>query len=86
MAIKGGATMVQYRNKLDPLNDVLAEAAMLQEWLSDTGVPLLINDYVDVAFAVGASGVHLGQGDSSPVEARAKLGEDAITRPNSFYG
>lgn len=84
MAIKGGATMVQYRNKLDPLNDVLAEAAMLQEWLNDTDVPLLINDYVDVAFAVGASGVHLGQGDSSPAEARSKLGEDAIIGQTAF--
>ena len=84
MAVKGGATLVQYRNKHAPLNDVLAEAAMLQEGLSDTGVPLLINDYVDVAQAVGAAGVHLGQGDCSPQEARAKLGAEAIIGQTAF--
>ena len=84
MAVKGGVTLVQYRNKLDPINDVLAEAAMLQEWLAPTGVPLLINDYVDAAFAVGAAGVHIGQGDISPAEARQKLGRDAIIGLTAF--
>ena len=83
MAIKGGATMVQYRNKLEPMNDVLAEAAMLQEWMPEH-VPLLINDYPDVAQAVGASGVHLGQGDTSPIDARKLLGEEAIIGQTAF--
>ena len=77
--------MVQYRNKdVSQMQTILAEAAMLQEWLAPTGVPLLINDYVDVAFAIGADGVHLGQGDDDVIEARAKLGEAAIIGQTAF--
>lgn len=82
-AVKGGVTMVQYRNKNDPMNDILAEAAMLKEWLPDD-VPLLINDHVDAAFAIGAHGVHVGQGDVSPEQARARLGEHAIIGQTAF--
>lgn len=82
-ALRGGVTMVQYRNKLDPMPDILAEAAMLKEWMP-AGVPLLINDHIDVAFAVGADGVHLGQGDAAPAEARAKLGAEAILGQTAF--
>jgi len=84
MAAKGGATMIQYRNKTDPINDILAEAAMLKEWLVPLGVPLIINDHVEVAFAAGADGVHLGQGDGDPKEARARLGELAIIGQTAF--
>jgi len=83
VAVRGGVSMVQYRNKSDPMPDILAEAAMLQEWLPPE-VPLIINDHVDVALAVGASGVHLGQGDGSPEEAREKLGEEAIIGQTAF--
>ncbi|MBX2834891.1 MAG: thiamine phosphate synthase [Micavibrio sp.] len=84
-AAKGGATLIQYRNKdASQMQVILAEAAMLQEWLSPLGVPLLINDYVDVAFAVGAAGVHLGQGDDNPAEARARLGNQAIIGQTAF--
>jgi len=44
----------------------------------------LINDYVDIAFAVGADGVHVGQGDLSAAQARAKLGGDAIVGLTAF--
>lgn len=84
MAAKGGVTMVQYRNKHDPLPDILAEAAMLQEWLAPLHIPLIINDHIDAAFAVGAAGVHLGQEDSSPVAAREKLGVDAVIGQTAF--
>ena len=83
MAIQGGVTMVQYRNKHDPMNDILAEAAMLKEWMPEN-VPLIINDHIDAAQAVGADGVHLGQGDASPEEARAKLGSSAIVGQTAF--
>ena len=83
-AVRGGVTMVQYRNKLDPMPDILAETAMLHEWLAPENVPLIINDHIDVAQAVGAQGVHLGQGDASPEEARAKLGELAIIGQTAF--
>jgi thiamine-phosphate pyrophosphorylase len=46
--------------------------------LRPTGVPVIINDRVDLARALGAQGVHLGQGDTAPGEAREVLGEDAI--------
>lgn len=83
MAVRGGVTMVQYRNKKDPMNDMLAEAAMLKEWMPD-GVPFLINDHVEVAFAVGADGVHLGQGDTGPKAARDRLGDMAIIGQTAF--
>jgi thiamine-phosphate pyrophosphorylase len=48
------------------------------EVLRPTGVPVIINDRVDLARALGAQGVHVGQGDASPAEARRTLGDDAI--------
>ena len=75
--------MVQYRNKAGVMADILAEAAMLREWMPPE-IPLLINDYVEVAQAVGADGVHLGQGDASPLEARGILGAAAIIGQTAF--
>lgn len=83
-AVRGGAAMVQYRNKSDDRRMIAAQAAMLCEILAGTNVPFLINDYVDIALAVGADGVHLGQGDASPKEARALLGENAIIGQTAF--
>ncbi len=83
-AVKGGVTLVQYRNKGGEMPQIAAEAAMLSEMLSGTPVPFLVNDYVDIALAVGADGVHLGQGDASPIDARAKLGENAIIGQTAF--
>lgn len=83
-AVRGGVTMVQYRNKSSDMAHIMAEAAMLSELLKPEGVPFLINDHVDVAFAVGADGVHLGQGDVSVLEARTKLGPDAIIGQTAF--
>jgi thiamine-phosphate pyrophosphorylase len=83
-AVCGGVTMVQYRNKSEDMPVIMAEAAMLCELLKPLGVPFLVNDYVDVAFAVGADGVHLGQGDVSVADARAKLGDDVIVGLTAF--
>ncbi|MEZ5814092.1 MAG: thiamine phosphate synthase [Alphaproteobacteria bacterium] len=83
-AVRGGATMVQYRNKSGDMARITADAALLAEMLKPLGVPFLVNDYVDVAFAAGADGVHLGQGDASPEEARAKLGAGAIIGLTAF--
>ncbi len=76
--------MVQYRNKSGTIAQINADAAMLAELLKPLNIPFLVNDYVDVAFAVGADGVHLGQGDASAEEARAKLGADAIVGQTAF--
>ncbi|MCQ2348056.1 MAG: thiamine phosphate synthase [Paludibacteraceae bacterium] len=77
-AVKGGCTMVQLREKDLCTRDFIAQARAIQQVLNGTGVPLLINDRVDVALAIGADGVHLGQSDMSPVDARRLLGPDAI--------
>lgn len=82
-AVAAGVKMVQYRNKRDPLNDVIAEAVLLKDWMPD-GVPLLINDYVQVVHEMGADGVHIGQGDAAPEDARALLGDDAIIGVTAF--
>ena len=83
-AVAGGATMVQYRNKSDDMAQIHAEASMLSELLKTFDVPLIVNDHVDVAFAAGADGVHLGQGDASPEEARSQLGKLAIIGQTAF--
>jgi thiamine-phosphate pyrophosphorylase len=76
-AVRGGATMVQLRYKTGAA-EIMQAAREVIEVLRPTGVPVIINDRVDLARALGAQGVHLGQGDTSPATARATLGEDAI--------
>lgn len=77
-AVAGGATLVQLRDKAAE-GRALAEAARaLVAALAPTGVPLLVNDRVDVALAAGAQGVHLGQRDLAPGDARRMLGPGAI--------
>ncbi|NCT40454.1 MAG: thiamine phosphate synthase [Alphaproteobacteria bacterium] len=83
-AAQAGVTMVQYRDKSGDMPRILANAAMMAELLKAYNIPLLINDYVDVAVAASADGVHLGQGDSDPKEARATLGFDAIIGQTAF--
>jgi thiamine-phosphate pyrophosphorylase len=76
-AVRGGATMVQLRYK-SGTSEVMQSAREVIEVLRPTGVPVIINDRVDLARALGAQGVHVGQGDTPPSEAREVLGEDAI--------
>ncbi len=83
-AVRGGVTMVQYRNKSGNMPEVHAQSALLSELLKAEGIPFLINDHIDVAFAVEADGVHLGQGDASPQEARDKLGPNALIGQTAF--
>jgi len=77
-AIRGGTVMVQYREKFAPTAERLAQARNLQSICTAAGVPLLINDDVELAKRVGAAGVHLGQTDGSAAEARRLLGDNAI--------
>ncbi|MEJ2228682.1 MAG: thiamine phosphate synthase [Alphaproteobacteria bacterium] len=77
-ALKGGATMVQLREKNATTRAFLEEARALKALLAPLGVPLIINDRVDIALAVDADGVHVGQTDM-PVEAvRALVGAEKI--------
>lgn len=77
-AVKGGATMVQLRHKDADTRTLLEEARVLKALLDPQGVPLLVNDRADVARAVGAAGVHVGQTDLPAADARRILGPDAI--------
>jgi len=72
------ATIVQLRDKHGSTRALVEEARALREVLEPKGVPLLINDRVDVALAAEADGVHIGQDDMHPADARALLGRTAI--------
>jgi thiamine-phosphate diphosphorylase len=76
-AIEAGATMIQYRNKHFGLH-FYHEAAAILDLCHQKGVPLVINDNVLLAKAVGADGVHLGQDDEPSQLAREILGPRAI--------
>lgn len=76
--IAGGATVVQLRDKLSDTRRLVEEARAIKEAIEPTGVPLLINDRVDVALAVGADGVHVGQDDMAVRDARRLLGSKAV--------
>jgi thiamine-phosphate diphosphorylase / hydroxyethylthiazole kinase len=77
-AVQGGVSIVQYRDKHADTGDLISTATRLHEITKRYGIPLLINDRVDVALAVGAEGVHLGQDDMPVATARKILGKDAI--------
>jgi thiamine-phosphate pyrophosphorylase len=75
-AIAGGATLLQLRHKDGTTRDFLAAAAAVLAIARPAGVPLIINDRVDVALAAGGAGVHLGPDDLPPPLARQLLGPD----------
>lgn len=77
-AVAGGVTMVQLREKDCPTGEFVALALRLKSLLSPCGVPLIINDRVDVALACGADGVHIGQSDMPYRMARSLMGPDRI--------
>lgn len=72
-AVQGGVSCVQLREKNASTRDFVALACALAAVLNPLSVPLVINDRIDVALACGAQGVHLGQSDLSPVDARRLL-------------
>ncbi|HIF9312285.1 TPA: thiamine phosphate synthase [Photobacterium damselae] len=77
-AIAGGVTMVQLREKHGNVQEFIHRALVVKALLINTGIPLIINDRVDVALAVDADGIHLGQSDMPAAIARRLLGEDKI--------
>ena len=76
--VAGGATLVQLRDKHGATRRLVEEARAIKQALGASGVPLLVNDRVDVALAAGADGVHVGQDDMTVADARRLLGERAI--------
>lgn len=77
-AVAGGVTMVQLREKTASTREFVELARALVAKLRPHGVPLLINDRLDVALAADADGVHVGQDDMHPVDVRAILGPEKI--------
>ncbi|KOS17645.1 putative thiamine biosynthetic bifunctional enzyme [Escovopsis weberi] len=77
-ALQGGVTCVQYRDKTCDAETARRTAAALHVVTKKYGVPLLINDRVDVAVDVGCEGVHIGQDDMEYSQARRLLGPDKI--------
>ncbi len=77
-SIAGGVTFLQLRDKKGTTKSMVKTARRILEVARPRNVPLVINDRVDVAFAAAADGVHLGQEDMAPEDARRLLGADAI--------
>ena len=77
-AVRGGVSVVQLRDKHASDEEMIAQAMRLKALLDEYEVPLIINDRIEVALASGADGLHIGQSDGDPVEARRRLGEDAL--------
>ncbi|TMG74753.1 MAG: thiamine phosphate synthase [Betaproteobacteria bacterium] len=77
-ALAGGAHIVQYRNKSANARLRLEQGAELLALCRTAGVPLIVNDDLDLALAIGADGLHLGRGDTALATARTKLGEHRL--------
>jgi hydroxymethylpyrimidine kinase / phosphomethylpyrimidine kinase / thiamine-phosphate diphosphorylase len=77
-ALKGGARIVQYRDKTSPPDQQVDEARELCELCHKFGATFIVNDDTELALAGGADGVHLGQGDATIASARKLLGHDRI--------
>lgn len=77
-AVRGGVTAVQLREKDASPLEILALAKALRNLLTPLGIPLIVNDYPELANASGADGVHLGASDAQVVGARELLGRQSI--------
>jgi thiamine-phosphate pyrophosphorylase len=75
---RGGATLVQLRDKHSETRTIVEEARAIKQVLAPLAVPFVVNDRLDVAMAAGADGVHLGQDDMAVEDARRLLGPKAI--------
>lgn len=77
-AIRGGVTVVQYREKNASTRRMIEEAVELRDLCRAKGIPFIVNDRVDVALAVDADGVHVGQDDMPAALARKLIGRGKI--------
>ena len=78
VAAEAGATLFQYRNKTASMKDAYGEALVLRQAAAKAGVLFIVNDRCDLALAVDADGVHLGQGDLSLDLARKVMGPEKL--------
>lgn len=77
-AVQGGVSSVQLRVKNKTYSEILLLATELKALLKPLNIPLIINDHLEIAKKIDADGLHLGQSDYSPSEARRELGTDKI--------
>ena len=78
LAVAGGVTLVQLRDKEGGTVRLIETGRALTSALESSGVKLIVNDDAEAAMAIGADGLHIGQGDLTAAEARALIGPDAI--------
>ena len=78
MAVESGASLFQYRNKTASMKDAYVEASALRHAAAKAGVLFIVNDRCDLALALDADGVHLGQGDLPFDLARKVMGPDKL--------
>lgn len=78
LAVAGGATMVQLRDKEAGTAGLVDTGRALKQALAGSGVPLIVNDDVEAAMAIGAAGVHVGQEDRPAMEVRERIGPEMI--------
>ena len=78
LALQGGTSIIQYRDKSDDQNKRLEQASTLQSLCDQYDALCIINDDIELARAVNAGGVHIGKDDTALKDARETLGEDAI--------
>jgi thiamine-phosphate pyrophosphorylase len=78
LCAEGGATLIQLRDKVSETRTMVEEARAIKRALVPFGVPLVINDRIDVALAAEADGVHVGPDDMAVEDARRLLGSRAI--------
>ena len=79
-AVRGGVTIVQLRDKMAKTSSLVEIGRALRDVLASTGVPLIINDDVEAAIAIGADGIHVGQSDMKAEDVRKMVG------PNMMIG
>ena len=79
-AVRGGVTIVQLRDKMAKTSSLVEIGKALRDVLASTGVPLIINDDVEAAIAIGADGIHVGQSDMKAEDVRKMVG------PNMMIG
>jgi thiamine-phosphate pyrophosphorylase len=77
-AVEGGVSIVQYRSEKLSHAEQKEQVLPLQEYLSSVGVPLIINDNVELAVEIDADGIHIGQDDMPVAQARALIGPQKI--------
>ena len=78
IVLSSGVRCIQYREKDKSRRDIYREAMMLRKLTNEFGAVFIVNDYIDIAIAVDADGVHLGQDDLPLKEARKIFGEEKI--------